>query len=386
MGIPLCSQATTSEDQYSIRLEKYRGEAPPDWDRFVERCDPPHFEQSSSWARVEEEDGWLPGYVIVRDDTSIQAGAQVLTRAAGWLGRVGYVVRGPLQLPQGDRAEDTIDAICRGLCAYARQERLSLLVVSPPFRGHAAAAVMKRSFGFANHPNNLPPAHLPDGVLLIDVARPYFEVRKDIRRTTRQEIARGIRSGIKVCERAAEGLDVFWSLHQSLCRRRGVASNVPGLPYVRKLWAEFQTRSMARLFTAEVDDKPVAALICITSGAWFHAWRIGWSGEVPASHPAKVLLAHAIETAAREGYSFFDLGGLDIELARRIEAGGCCSIVRDAGITLYKLGFGGAIQELPPTVDFVPNPVLRQVYRFGGSRLLRSSSVTRLLDALGARR
>jgi hypothetical protein len=293
------------------------------------------------------------------------------------LGRIGYIVNGPLQLSETNGAP----AIGRGLQELARQERLFLLVVTPPLRGDRMAEELA-SYGFTPHLDQFPPSGLPSGLLYVDVSRPVSDIMKSVRRTTRQEIAKGLRSGLSVREGGWEELPLFWDHLDALCRRRGVAANVSGLPYVRKAWCELSPSRRCRLFVAETGGKPIASLLCILSRPWFHAWRIGWSGEAPHAHPPKVLFAHAMQVAATEGYRWFDFGGIDVRVAERAAAGLDCGPMRDAGITIYKMAFGGITTAIPQTLDYFTSPVLRAMLAHGGGRLLKLTAVNRILHHL----
>ena len=142
---------------------------------------------------------------------------------------------------------------------------------------------------------------------------------------------------------------------------------------------ELRPQHMTRLFIGEVDDTAVSALLCFTCKDWFFAWRIGWSGEHAEAYPTKGLFWHAIQCAAREGFRHFDFMGFEADEQQALSTGEVRS--PDAGIAFFKLGFGGSILELPPALDYSPQPIIRWGLRCGFQRILASK-----IGALAARR
>ena len=343
---------------------------PADWDDFVPACEPSHFEQTSRWASVEAGDGWSARYISERVAGRIDAGAMVLIRRQRPFGSVGYVFRGPLF------RRDPIDpAKARGHMAaalkeLARRERLVLIVVVPPFGGEeTASGFLDR--GFLRHPPSFPPRGLPTGAATIDLRPGIGEVERGFRRSLKQEINRAAKKGLSVELGSAKDLEIFWSRHLELCRRRGVASNIPGLDYVRSVWKEFSRFGGAWMFNAALGGEVLCSLICLGVGKWFYAWRIGSHKDPGKVHPSQAAFARAIRTAAEAGFHYFDFMGIDWDEAVRIERGEHLN-TPTSGMTFFKLGFGGTVRKLPATLAWYPNPVLRSLMRSVGNRILSS--------------
>jgi lipid II:glycine glycyltransferase (peptidoglycan interpeptide bridge formation enzyme) len=343
---------------------------PSDWDDFVMECEPSHFEQTSWWANVESGDGWSARYVVGREGSRIAAGALVLVRRQNRLGRVGYVFRGPLiQSDLADPGRVRL-SLSKTLKELAHDERLALLVVVPPYDGDDLA----RTFldrGFLKHPPSLSPRGLPPGTITVDLEQGIGAVEQGYRRSLGQEIKRARKRGLLVEFGSAEDLEIFWSRHQDLCRRRGVKSNVPGFDYARRVWDEFHHRGRAWMFKAVLDGEVLCSLICLGVGKWFYAWRIGWLPGSEKAYPTQSAFARAIEVATDAGYRFFDFMEIHPDDVARIERKENANSPT-AGITFFKLGFGGTIRKLPSTLDWFPNPILRLVMRGVGLRFFSS--------------
>lgn len=347
---------------------------PSGWDDFVMECEPAHYEQTSWWASVESEDGWTAKYIVCREGIRIVAGAMVLVRRRNRIGLVGYVFRGPLvrrDLTAPARAQRPLIA---GLKRLARGEHLVVLIVVPPYDGDELARALLDQ-GFMNHPRSLPPCGLPLGTLTVDLRQGYEAIEQRYRRTTKWEIKRAVQKGLDVQLGAAQDLETFWSRHQDLCRRRGVISNVPGFEYACRVWREFHQHGRAWMFNAVLDGKVLCSLICLAAGNWFYAWRIGWTATAEKVYPTQTVFARAIQAATEAGYHFFDFMAIDPDDAVRLERG---EEVRttSSGMTFFKMGFGGKIRTLPPTLDWFPNPLLRLLMRGIGRRILSASFLT----------
>lgn len=347
-------------------------------------CEPSHFEQTSWWANVESEDGWNARYIVAGDMGRIVAGAIVLVRRQLRVGRVGYVLRGPLTRGEPSNAEHVWKRLASALKSFARKEQLVLLVVVPPYDGIALASALL-SVGFLRHPRLLPPSNLPPGTIAVDLWRNLKEIEQSYRRTIRWEINRARKKGVVVKLGTAEDLELFWARHLELCQRRGVGSNVPGFGYVCRVWYEFHQRGRAWLFNAMLAEEVLCSLICLGVGKWFYAWRIGWASASKKAYPTQAVFAQAIRTAAGAGYQFFDFMAISPDEAARLRRGEKVNSPT-AGMTFFKLGFGGSVRTLSPALDWFPNPILRFLMRIYGLRLLSSTNLVKLVRRLSPHR
>ncbi len=253
---------------------------PPGWEDFVLQRPYPHFEQSSHWAATESQDGWESRYAYRLDDRGIEAGALILAKPVRRIGRVGYVFRGPV-VRDGDISKTSVHGAASDLLKQAAGKMgLRLLVVVPPYDGEAWSAHALQT-GFSLHPSRLPPTGLSRATISVDLAKTPERLEQSFRRSTRQEIKLGRKAGITVETGGAANLDEFWNLHEELCRRRGVRSNVPSLEYVRTLWTQFNAANRIWLFRARHAANTLCSLLCVRAGSICYAWRIGWNGMEP---------------------------------------------------------------------------------------------------------
>jgi CelD/BcsL family acetyltransferase involved in cellulose biosynthesis len=141
------------------------------------------------------------------------------------------------------------------------------------------------------------------------------QMEREFKRSVRQHIAKGSRSGVTVRRAEAVGdlVDTFYRLHIRTRQRQGVP--VQPRRYFVRLWQRFLEPGLGFCLLAHSDDKPVA-------GAVFLAWKNTVLYKYSASdqqylslRPNYVLLWEAIRWSGANGYAALDLGRSDLDHA-----------------------------------------------------------------------
>jgi lipid II:glycine glycyltransferase (peptidoglycan interpeptide bridge formation enzyme) len=124
------------------------------------------------------------------------------------------------------------------------------------------------------------------------------------------------------------------------------------------VWRVFEPRGCIKLFIAELDGHPIAALLALTVGNTVTYWRGAWAGEHGALHPNEALHWNAILWAKQRGFRWYDLDGIEVTqakgLARELPGEKLCR-----ADTSFKLGFGGDYRVSPGASEYIANPALR---------------------------
>jgi hypothetical protein len=169
-----------------------------------------------------------------------------------------------------------------------------------------------------------------------------------------------------------EDLDAFFSLMLATCHRQQVEPNPSSVEFLKILWEEFSPRGMVHLILAEYEGRTIAGALLIPFGDSVYFYKVGWSGEHPKLFSNKMVYWTAICWARQRGYRYFNMMGVDGELARKIERGEALSEKEKNNPSFFKMGFGGEARPLPQPYDFLPNGLLRFAYRHLGRRILQS--------------
>lgn len=335
-----------------------------DWDAFVESSADGHHEQTSLWGRVRSRQGWQIERLIVRDGSVIVAGAQLMIRSLGCVGKYGYVTYGPIF---GREDPELTKLVLKELQSHANFFGIRFLVVGLPYEAHKLTTPLLRA-GFIRKPTKFPPNFI-EATCVIDLRKSLDEILSRMRPHTRRNIRFATKRGIRVVEGTAQDLTAFRRLMVSLCERRGTIPNPPQSDFFDHLWEEFHQKGWIKLLIAMKENEPVAGALAFPFGDYLRVWKVGWSGLHGRLQPNEALWWEAIQWAKAHSFRYFDFVEIDIETARTLAAGG----QKEKGpmnVTSFKLGFGGEVKVLPGAYCYAPNFAIRSALRWGLMPLL----------------
>lgn len=356
-------------------------EAPQDdeWDRFVEAHQDPHHEQTCPWASLRGRFGWKPVGIVARENGRVVGGAMLLERRVGRWFKVGYLARGPL-LGEGVDPRPLVKAIQR----VAAERKWFYLAASLPYQAHGLVEPLLKS-GFVERPERLPPSVWVRATLALDLTQSTEALFAGLSSHTRRDVRRGQKRGMLARHGTADDVRLFEQLMGDLCRRRGVAPNVPGGGFLDELWREFAKRGWIKLLVAEYAGEPVCVKLMIVLGQWARAWRVGWSGKHGDKYPNDFLNWEAITWAKEQGCRYLDMVGLDYQDAKAQITNPPPPPPIKCSITFHKVSLGGKILLLPGEYCYFPNPLARGLFRCGGQRVLEAAWFGRLANRLHTR-
>jgi lipid II:glycine glycyltransferase (peptidoglycan interpeptide bridge formation enzyme) len=349
-----------------------------EWDRFVIAGPNPHHEQTALWGRLQTRRGWSSLRVKMRQANTLVGGAQILERRVGRIGKIGYLSRGPLIIPDDAALRRSLLSAIRQI---ASERRLIYLAVTLPYPSHFTASDLEAS-GFSLRHERLPPTTPMAATIFLDLTQDLEAILAHMRPTTRRYIRQGQRRGASVREGGAEDVDTFDRLLRSHCERRGVQPNIPQGNFLHELWKTFAPRGCLKLFMAERDNEVLTTLLVFAMGHWARAWRVGWSGRCSELRPNELVYWEAIKWAKANGCRFFDIIGFNTENARAILEGRAILEDERCSMSDFKLGFGGRVMLFPPGYCYFGNPMVRLLYRSIGAPLLDSRLLRPLLPRL----
>jgi peptidoglycan pentaglycine glycine transferase (the first glycine) len=340
------------------------------WDTFLADVGG-HHTQTSAWGRVKHGAGWRPLRITIEDGHgAILAGAQLLHRRAPLVGEVAYLSRGPVSNGEPFLRDRVLGAIRD----VSRSARLRAVLIEPPADGGATTT--------AGSARDLTVAHqrLSLGATVrVDVARPPTEILAGMRSKTRYNVRRGLKRAITVRRGDAGDLKAFHHLLELTGRRQGFQP--AGLGSYQRWSDVLGGDGQFQLFLAELQGRPVSAMIAIPFGGTVVYKRGAWSGEHGDLRPNEALHWNAITWAHEAGHRWYDLDGIDRVPAELVTAGQPVPDRYLSSVTRFKLGFGGEVVLLPESLLMVRGSLIRQGYRRLGPRLATAPRLGRLITS-----
>lgn len=347
-----------------------------EWDRLVDSAPGSDVAQLSSWGRFRAAYGYQPLYLFVFDDDTLLGGAQILSRHLPVIGEVGYVPHGPVLAGPDQTRPDVLDTIGRTLAELARR-RFRMLFVQPPQASHRISSHLT-TLGFRASTADL----APRGSLRVDLHHFEDQLRKGLSRKLRRWVNKWPGLGVEVRLGDHSDIALLARLLADTAAHQGF--DPLGEAYIQRLYDELATCGHAALFVGEVESRPVAASLVTMCGATMNV-RLGGmdrSGDAGHLQVPTAVQWESINWAKRNGYQWYDLGGLGELPLRTLVDGTPGDENTWDGADRYKLQFGGTAYRYPTPVELIRPLPVRLTYdlsqRFPGGRALVRRATQRL--------
>jgi peptidoglycan pentaglycine glycine transferase (the first glycine) len=335
----------------------------PSWDNFIAGIPGGHHEQTVPWAKVRSFDGWSSKRIILEQDGTIIAGAQILLRKMPFFGSIGYISYGPCV--HGNSLE-IAEKLLQEIVHFTKVEKIGYLTINLPYFADYFIPLLLAS-KFLPIVDGFPPPRLMTSTLLIDLSKDLDEILAEMKSKTRYNIRNSIRHGIIVREGSSTDIDLFFDLMIKTCTRRNSPPSHPNKKFFEILWENFYPRGWVKIHIAEYNQEPVCAILSFTFGDIFRIWKFGWSGNYNTFSPSNALYWNLIQIAKQEGFRHFDFVSLDTEVSKAIQQELPITPQLMAryfyGPTVFKMGFGGEVIHLPGHYCFFSNPFIRATYK-----------------------
>jgi hypothetical protein len=351
-----------------------------DWDsRTVDRRDG-HVFQSRAFGEFQRGLGWRTRYLVADDG----AGLLSLERRWPWIGGgSAYLPRGPV--PGGDAPERTAERL-RAAADWLIGHGVDVVASDAEIPAASRYPGLLRAAGFRPIPEIQPSRHR----LRIPLEdRTEADVFGGIAKSTRQRIRQAEKNGVAIVrfdgranasgrasdqatsgdratsepQAAAEALDAFYDLLLATGERRGFTfgSRAEFVGWWRTALAAghlvyFVARARAS-DAATVSDSmaDIAGLILYRHGGRLSTVHSADRADARATNPGALhfLRWRAIQLAIAEGCHEMDLGGVDVDGARRVPLEGEAMF----GLYEHKRSFGAEWQELTGAMELVAHPL-----------------------------
>jgi peptidoglycan pentaglycine glycine transferase (the first glycine) len=364
----------SGESDYRASIFKSE-ESPTAWHQALARLPHAHALQSWAWGEFKSRWGWRPLRLLMAiggNSWEAQAAAQVLQRK---IPRMPYSI---LYVPKGP-ALDYHDVPLRRqvlsqLETLARRERAIFIKIDPE---------VVRSWGLdAERVSPLGTAVMRDlrerrwrpsdeqiqfrNTVEIPLDATEDQLLAGMKQKTRYNIRLAERKGVMVRPGTADDFPVIAGMYAETAARDGFA--VRPAAYYLDGWKTLYEAGLAHPLLADVDGRPVAAIILIRFGERAIYMYGASSNEARERMPNYLLQWEAIRWAKNQGCTVYDLWGAPDEFNETD---------RMWGVWRFKAGLNGEVVRFIGAWDFVARPLFYYVY---------SQMIPRYLDFIRRRR
>jgi hypothetical protein len=323
------------------------------WDDFLQSSAFGHFQQSAVWSSIKSLEGWRSVRVVVRSDTVLVAGFQLLWRKRSMF-REGFVNKGPVAKSP---TEEITTWLLELLQTVLRRERIDLLLLQPP---DADQWTSKLCGGRGYAPNVI--ADIITATFCIPLQTDGLNAESRMRRSIQLENRQGLKRGVLIREATAADIPTFFDMMAASARRQKSLVNPSTPNALHELWHHFHIRGLARLTLAEHAGKPLAGLLTIRFGDRITQWKKGWTGEGRDKHPNTVLALESIAWSETIGARLVDFAGGNRAFVSSLLKGIAPNEAQKTSRDFYLVGLGAEGRLLPEGRIYLRTRLARLAY------------------------
>ncbi len=316
-----------------------------DWKQFISQHPNAHLLQTAEWGQLKSSFGWHAVRLVCDD-----AGAQILFRSLPAGFSVAYMPKPPLDM------ETAPARFWEGVLSACREYRAIFLKIEPDEWTSPEIAGEKVLGGIHFRPSRF--NIQPPRTLVVHLRGSEDDILARMKQKCRYNIRLAEKKGVVV--RSWDDLEGFHTLMQATGERD--AFGVHSLDYYRRAYELFYPAGNCKLFVAEYDRQPLAALMVFKHGSrsWF---LYGASHDLERNRmPAYLLQWEAMRWARARGCEEYDLWGVPDAEEPTLEAGFETRHDGLWGVYRFKRGFGGELKRAAQAIDAVFNPLLYKLY------------------------
>jgi len=330
------------------------------WENFLLECQEKTFLDSWNWGEFQKREGERIWRLGIYDTEQLIACALVIKIKAR-RGTFLFVPHGPNIIsnsPGSSEARNSsescfliskqkvLEVLLRELKKIAKTEKASFIRIAPIWERNEENIKIFENTGFRKAPIHM---H-PEATLELDVRTPEEKLLMGMRKTTRYLIRQAQKNNdIKISQsQDVKDLELFDKIYQETAQRHHF---VPfSLKYLENQFSSFLKDSQISIFLGRYKGKVVSSAIVVfwqNIGFYHHGASLLKYNKIPVSY---LLQWETIKEVKKRGCQFYNFWGIAPEITDKSKISG--SRHPWAGLTLFKMGFGGYRKEYLKTQDF----------------------------------
>lgn len=302
------------------------------WENFLLRWKEKTFLQSWNWGEFNKAMGDRVWRLGIYQEISNLVGAALVIKIAAKRGTF-------LLVPHLIKISDSCFRILVDyLKELAKKERADFIRIAPAWEKTKENSEVFKQFGFREAPIHL---H-PEITWILDITPPEEDLLMNMRKTTRYLIRQGLKNPeLKIDKsQSLEDIEKFNKLYQQTVYRHHF---VPfSLDYLKNEFLAFLPDNQVTIFFGKYKQETISSAIIIfwqNIAFYHHGASCLKYPKIPASY---LLQWEAIREAKKRGCKIYNFWGIASDESRHHPW---------AGLTLFKMGFGGQKKEYLKTQD-----------------------------------
>lgn len=308
------------------------------WEDFLTTHQPHSFLTSWNWGEVQSRLGTqIIRLGVFKEDRLVAVVLVLFVQARR--GAFLFCPHGPV-VAEGEDRYAVLETLTHFLAKRGKDLRCSFIRISPLFLNNEENRTMFIRLGFRNAPVHL--MH-PELAWLLDVQKDDEVLMKEMRKTTRYLIRKAEKEGVVIKEGTdTEALETFLRVYRTTVHRQQFT------PFkdesFRSELEVFRADNQVKLFRAEYEGKVIASAIIIfygSSGFYHHGASDQAYSQIPGSY---LLQWRVIQEARQRGCHFYNFWGVVRPEQKKHPW---------AGLSLFKMGFGGFEEEYVHAQDYI---------------------------------
>ena len=332
--------ANFADFSYNIGMEVKNCQNKNDWEKSLNSATHHEFLQSWEWGEFQKSAGKEVLRLQVWDGSDVVGQMQGFVHNLGLRMRYLYV---PRINDQRSTISDQVLNYIRDKFIFARIEPAGEFEVSGEFNFEKIKC------------------RQPQNTLILDITKSAEELLADMHSKTRYNIRLAEKKGVEI--RNEKNIDVFWKLNQETTDRNKFKS------HDKKYYAKMLEMDIAYQLTAYYEDTAIASYILIKHGdtlIYLHGTSSSQHRNVMAPY---LLQWEAIKFGQEQKCKYYDFWGIAKTVSEYGEGVKCFNNFcwqedhRLAGVTRFKVGFGGKVKSYPDAVDVIFGKTRFMVYQ-----------------------
>ena len=328
------------------------------WEDFLMECQEKTFLDSWNWGEFQQKEGnkiWRFGIYSNNELAAVSLVILIKAKRGVFL----FAPHGPVCRP--DSRKEIIKILLERLKEIGKNEKADFIRINPIWQRNTENEDIFKKIGF-----KAAPIHMhPEVTWELDISKNEEELLRGMRKTTRYLIRQAEKnSDIQILKSDGKGdLKEFKKIYDETVKRHNFTPF--SLKYLENQFDSFSTDSQIMIFLGKYKQEVISSAIVVfwqNLAFYHHGASLSEFNKIPASY---LMQWEAIKEAKRRGCILYNFWGIAPEINTEAEASK--SKHPWAGLSLFKMGFGGyrkdyvKTQDYPITLKYYLNYIIERI-------------------------